>query len=176
VYLIGGLNTIIFDAEIDYSSDTFQLSRTLTWALDIFLTGESSSYEEIKQNLRLDISVKDLFLGSGRVFSPDAGNYAKSDSGYLQTIFAIGLSQSLLFYSSILLFGLQIVVKANPLEKHIGAMLLVLLFLLEIKEPFIHKYTLPLFTFVYFYIISTTRSQPLAPSGRRVKNTLISRK
>lgn len=131
-----------------------KFDRTVIWAFEFFLFGESDSANALLQELHKirQISVTELIIGSGRVVQQDGSNYAGHDSGYLHSLFALGLPLSLLFYSSLFLLYYQMLKPVKGHLKIIGLVLISLVFILEIKEPFVFKYTIPFFVLVYVYL------------------------
>jgi hypothetical protein len=130
-----------------------KLDRTVNWAFDVFMYGDSDSV-----NALMDLSsvreptITNLLIGSGRVSEYDGSNYAGHDSGYLHLIYAVGLPFSILFYISLLMIYIRIIKPVRGGLKLYGLIFIALIFFLEIKEPFIFKYSLPFFVFVYSYL------------------------
>lgn len=149
-------NTESFDLE----DNPIKLDRTVSWAFDIFLFGESDSANSLVNELSniREISAKEIFIGSGRLVEHDGSNYSKHDSGYLHLVYALGLPLSALFYGALFWIYWKNLLLVKGKLKVIGLVLVALVFFLEIKEPFIFKYTLPFFVLVYVI---------LAPRGRR---------
>lgn len=142
-----------FIAQID-SLYNLKLERTLEWAFDFLFTGQSSTANALISNLSetKSLNLTDFIFGSGRITTPDGTNYSQHDSGYLHSLYAMGFPLSLLFYlalSWIFFDNLKIV---TGKLKIIGLGIVALVFLAECKEPYIFKYTLPFFTFIYIYL------------------------
>lgn len=138
----------------EVASGGANLDRTFNWAFDVFIFGESDSANSLASTLSnvRELSVSELLIGSGRVINHDGSNYSGHDSGYIHSLYSLGLPLSLLFYATILYIFLRHLRKLSGRLKYIGVMLVLLVFLLEIKEPFIFKYTLPFFVFVFLYL------------------------
>jgi len=141
---------------VEIEGNDVKLARTFNWALDVFLIGESSSANNLiaKLSNTREMGVTNLLIGSGRVseLGPEVKNYSGHDSGYLQALYALGLPLSILFYGALLGVYVRMLIPLHGDLKVIGIMLVFLIFSLEIKEPFIFKYTLPFFILVYLYI------------------------
>ncbi len=116
---------------------------TFAWAFEFFVSGAATASltDFISQEVpRLTI---ETVLGTGRVLdSRGLGNASGHDSGYIQTYYSLGLPMALLLYGSLLALFLGV---AQRLQRYRGVvfMLLGLIFVIEIKEPFMFKYAMP---------------------------------
>lgn len=130
------------------------LERTINWAFDVFLTRESDSAKSLVSELSnvRQLGVSELLIGSGRIIEVDGSNYSKHDSGYLHSLYALGLPLSTVFYVTLFYIYWRLLRDVDGKLKLIGVIFVALIFILEIKEPFIFKYTLPFFVFVYAYL------------------------
>lgn len=150
-------STYILSASSDgvqLEGNDIKLDRTVNWAFELFMFGESSSSDALVSALSKlrELTVTNLIIGSGRISELDGSNYSGHDSGYLHSLYALGLPLSLIFY--IVLFGIywKMLQPVQGVLKKIGLVLIALVFILELKEPFIFKYTLPFFVLVYCYL------------------------
>lgn len=142
--------------EIEFENNDIKLNRTINWAFDLFLAGESSSANALVAELSKtrELDLKTILMGSGRVQEFDGSNYSGHDSGYLHSLYSLGLPISILFYSALWWVLWRKLVSVQGPLKIIGLMLIALVFVVEIKEPFIFKYTLPFFVLVYVHLAS----------------------
>lgn len=140
--------------DVGLQGNDIKLARTVDWAFDIFLTGESSSIDElISQGSGIrELNVSNFLIGSGRITQYDGSNYSRSDSGYIHSIYSLGAPLAIIFYGSLLYVYMSILRPVRGGLKAFGLFFVLLTFILEIKEPFIFKYTLPFFVFVFSYL------------------------
>ena len=156
-YAVIGMGLFFINNEINnLLMENVDINRLTNWAFDILLSGESTSAQGFVADFyRLpDFNILHFLFGTGRVVYFDGTNYSAHDSGYIQTGYAIGVIFSLSFYIalfSIYFFQLR---KATGYVKVLGAIFISMVFLLEVKEPFIFKYSLPFFVFVYLQLAS----------------------
>jgi hypothetical protein len=87
----------------------------------------------------------DTTIGTGRVVG-EFGNASGHDSGYVQTYFALGLVGAVVFYGAWLAL-LSSHLAHLPAPGVLGAFVAAM-FLIEIKEPFIFKYAMPMVVLV----------------------------
>lgn len=134
----------------------FSIGDVFEWAVYSLILNEDKTIETLVGQLevgpRLDFF--SIVLGTGRVVSSSGLNFSGSDSGYVQTIFATGIFFSLSFYLSLLLFFWALV-RPRTGPCFFSFLLILVCFIAEIKEPFIFKYTLPMFTFCYLLCVKT---------------------
>lgn len=159
----------VAESGVEIENNQIKLDRTMAWAFDVIITGESSSAEALASDLSYarELSSLELLIGSGRVLDANGYNYANHDSGYLQTIYAIGLPLSVAFYLVLFLIYIRLLRFEKGNLKVIGLALALMVLALEIKEPFVFKYTLPFFVFVYTYIIWCNKSAKTMRFGLR---------
>lgn len=99
----------------------------------------------------------ETLLGTGRVIAASGyGNASGHDSGYIQAYYALGLPVAALFYFTLLLTLRAVLAGSRnaPLWGFAASM-----FLVEIKEPFIFKYSLP------FVILTAALLSPRQAAG-----------
>lgn len=136
-----------------------------SWSLSIF-TGEDKTISVI-----LDMHVPDfnleLITGSGRFVEADGSNYSKSDIGYIQNIVGYGLIPMFIFYSLTFWLLFSRFIKLKFLESFIFTALLVSVFIIEFKEPFLFKFNVGIFIFSFYYIFcfSENRFKEKRPVG-----------
>lgn len=97
----------------------------------------------------------ETIVGTGRVVAADGTNVSGHDSGYIQTYFAAGAVATVIFYAAWIALTLTHALRA----RHAGLMctLLVLMLVIEFKEPFIFKYA------VSFVLLSFSLAERAAP-------------
>jgi len=154
---VWGASSFIYSfdsSRFQLENNEIKLDRTVNWAFDIFLFGESESSNALISDLSKtrDLDIDTMFFGSGRVTEPDGSNYSGHDSGYIHSLYALGLPLSVIFYISLFWLYWRLLFPVQGRLKLIGLMLMSLVFMLEVKEPLIFKYTLPFFVFVYCYL------------------------
>jgi hypothetical protein len=120
------------------------------WATEIFLRGrETGSWTDLK-HMPIPPLTSDTFAGTGRLEAMGA-NASGSDSGFVQTYFALGLPMTVLVYAGF--FGSAAVLTASSKSPVRYSVLFLAMLIAEIKEPFLFKYTLP-----FFFLTAATLS------------------
>jgi hypothetical protein len=94
-----------------------------------------------------DMTLSEFFWGAGIISLPSGLNASGSDMGYIQTFYALGLVFTFVFY--ILLFAFFILYLYESNDKFFALFLIVIMFLIEFKEPFIFKYA------ISFYVLAS---------------------
>ena len=118
-----------FSAEyfIGWLSEGFELKNNKT-------IGALTSEQTIPE-----LTVQNLFIGSGTVTDFNGGNSSGHDSGFIQTYYSIGLIFTVLFY---LLFSLFLIKNFKILNNRKLLFFICFIILsLELKEPMLFKYT-----------------------------------
>ncbi len=116
---------------------------TFDWAFEFFKSGAATNSLTDFISQKVPRLTLDTVLGTGRVLdSRGLGNASEHDSGYIQAYYSLGLPMAILLYGALLALFLGV---AQHLQRHRGAMfmLLGLVFVIEIKEPFMFKYAMP---------------------------------
>ncbi len=119
----------------------FKSEWFITWIEEAFSTRNNSTLTEIN-NMNVPPISLETIVGMGLVKSENGfGNASMNDSGYIQTYYSLGLIISVVFYLTYfcLSFFRWLKSKRNPLV----LIFLIIVFLVEYKEPFIFKYSLP---------------------------------
>jgi hypothetical protein len=153
--------TFIFLAfQINYTSLIENLtSRVDGFRSDLFIEWIESSFK-VKDN-ETTVALNEMpvpplsfetLIGTGRVRDVTGlENASGHDSGYVQTYYSLGLILATCFYLSFLIFLFFLIYRSNfqkyndSINKKILYMLVLLLFFIEIKEPFIFYYSFPFF-------------------------------
>lgn len=95
-------------------------------------------------------------LGTGLVVGGlGGGNASGNDSGYIQTYYALGLPMAIIFYLTILSVFVRLWATSD--HRRVMAGLIALMFVVELKEPFILKHVYPFFALALLWL-----SQPIA--------------
>lgn len=116
------------------------VGRTLTWSLGAFTRlVHDPSVQELAGTPIPPLEV-DTLLGTGLVTSHGT-NASGHDSGYVQTYYALGLVAAILFYGGFALMLLRGWLRQR--ERLLLALLILAIFAVELKEPFIFKYAAP---------------------------------
>jgi hypothetical protein len=138
-----------------------QAERLSSWAFEIFQRGtDASSWQDLLGQPVPPLTFDNL-LGTGLVVAQNGlGNESGNDSGYIQTYVALGLIMALVFYIAVALLLGKYVWRST--DRFLFAVLLGLLFVVEIKEPFIYKYIYPFLILTLAYLSS--RQNPASPS------------
>ncbi|MFT7565750.1 MAG: hypothetical protein ACI846_000035 [Pseudoalteromonas distincta] len=119
-----------------------QFSYTSNWALSMF-NGEDKTLSVLLHQGMPDLSAMQFIFGGGGVTLLSGSNASGSDIGYIQSLFAMGIPMTLIFYLSFM----YVLVKINKNDNlfSLPSILIFLMFVIEFKEPFIFKYSLPLY-------------------------------
>lgn len=128
-----------------------KIDRTIDWAFDIIVAGESSSANALISDLYdlRPITLYEFIFGTGRVVDVDGQNYCRHDAGYIHTFYAVGIFFTLIFYGALLSILIRLVRCLRGRDKLFGYLMIGMVFLLETKEPFIFKYAMTFFVFVF---------------------------
>ena len=140
---VGLLGLIAFDA---VKSNPQFFGYTLSWALSVFTGSDHTVSALLGQDLK-ELNERILLFGGVGVSSPEGGNASGSDVGYIQTLYSIGLPFGLVFYLMYLIYLCQF--KVGSGDVFFKWLLIFLVFLLELKEPFIFKYA------ISFYVLAS---------------------
>lgn len=130
-----------YTEDVDFSQEYFQ-----SWAFGFF-TGDN----EIATAL-IDMQIPSIstetFFGTGLVRLDNGLNASGHDSGYIQSYYSLGLFPATFLYISFIYIFLKVGKIIDPL---LGLPIVFIIFFIEIKEPFIFKYSLPIFFMTIFY-------------------------
>jgi hypothetical protein len=123
---------------INYDYDSI-----MEWSYSGFSVDEDNTAHALASQLQdvPNITSGQLFFGTGIVSNADGSNFSGSDSGYLQNIYSLGLPVSFLFYSAVFFMLLHFSRDLSKIHRGAGFFVLLSCFVLEIKEPFIQKYS-----------------------------------
>lgn len=132
---------------------------TINWALEIFLksgSGSTDSSEDLKSMLYLPSNVYHLIFGIG-FYESGVMFYPRSDSGYVKTIFSVGILGSILFYSIFIYYFRLILYYISRLygqkEFFLFLFLFIVFLMIEVKEPYFQSLGVTNFVFFWFFYL-----------------------
>lgn len=154
---------------LDEELALYIVDKLIPWAFELFISdGKSSFLESRSTSDVLDNMIffpenqKTWLIGDGRYDGIDGiGHYIPSDSGYIRSIYSVGLF-GMIFIYSFLPFILLIFKNNFKKQKEIYNLLLVIvfaLFLTEIKMPLI--FSGPVIKLIYLILFSSIYHYPL---------------
>jgi len=119
-----------------------KLPASLERDVRLFLEGrQEASFRELLSQPVPALNVETV-LGTGLVAAPDrVRNASGNDSGYIETYFALGLPMATVFYAMMLMLTSLLWARTHY-EPLLGALIGVM-FVVELKEPFMFKYAYP---------------------------------
>ncbi len=129
IFLFEGVTSLL---DSGFSSDYFS-----NWAFG-FLTGDDQTVSNLGEQSIPPLTME-TFHGTGLNSVVDGANPSGHDSGFVQAYYSMGLPFSVIFFAAYI-YTLFVCLKWLPLFLRLG--LVVLFFLIEIKEPFVFKYSL----------------------------------
>jgi hypothetical protein len=126
------------------------LGPTLEWNRQLLDIPEARLFYTLGLMSIPELSIETI-VGTGLVFDGFA-NVSGSDIGYIQNYYAMGLIMTLVFYLATLFF----LVSRSSRMRPVGFRVLFLffaaiMFVVEIKEPFMFKYNYPMFLFALLW-------------------------
>jgi hypothetical protein len=121
------------------------VTNTLEWVVDIGRGRESALVSDLRNQGLPTLTPLEVLVGTGRVADDAIGNTSGSDSGYVQTYFALGAISGTIFYGALASLLWQDLRRLR--ERIVLGALVVAMFVVEVKEPFIFKYSLPFVAF-----------------------------
>ena len=127
----------IFESNLN-SIKGFSTEFFFTWISDGIGIQDNKTIDALfNQQSIPELTLQTLFIGTGTI-SENGLNTSGHDSGIVQTYYSLGLLFTFLFYYSLTFF-----LKNNfkSLNKKLIYLLIFLMLLLEIKEPFLFKYS-----------------------------------
>lgn len=120
----------------------FNVDYFLGWTGEA-LTIKNNRTAEIIMDMPIPPVTLKTIVGTGEVFDINSGsNSSGHDSGYIQTYYSLGLIFAGVFYIGFLIFLISEIQKTR---RHWLLLPVIMMFILEYKEPFIFKYILPFF-------------------------------
>lgn len=133
----------------------FQTDFFFNWIEEAFALKNNNTATTINEMPIPPLSLKTI-SGTGEVFdSHTMQNASRNDMGYIQTYYSLGFILAIAFYISYFLFLLKETKNKNLFSL---LFLIILMFIIELKEPFIFKYILPFFI-LNLIVISNKREQ-----------------
>lgn len=139
IYQINLINILeIFTSNVD----GFNVDMFTAWIENAFTIKNNDTSGELSNMPIPPISFQTL-IGTGRVVHESGfGNASDHDSGYIQTYYSLGLLIAGFFYSIYFLFLRDQIRRKKNINLYI---LVFIMFMIEIKEPFIFQYVFPFF-------------------------------
>ena len=139
IYHINLINILeIFTSNVD----GFNVDMFTAWVENAFTIKSNDTSRELSNMPIPPISFQTL-IGTGRVVHESGfGNASDHDSGYIQTYYSLGLLIAGFFYTIYFIF-LRDQIKKNKINYLY--ILVFIMFIIEIKEPFIFQYVFPFF-------------------------------
>ncbi len=126
------------------------------WALEFFQRGTETVFFSDFGSMPVPPLSMQTLLGTGLVLAENReANASGSDSGYVQTYYALGLLMAFAFYAT--MFGVCLRYVLLSRDRLLFAVLLLSMFVVEVKEPFIYKYIYPFFVISVVYMSSWQR-------------------
>jgi hypothetical protein len=149
------------------------LQQTFRWAFQLFTEGDTGTSKALVSMFQdvPELSDLDWLIGTGRITTQSGTNYSGHDSGYVQFLYAAGLPVVSCFYVTLLFLCFRKNRYNTGKFKNIGYLLTACMFMLEIKEPFIFKYTVPFFTLSYLFLTAYEHEQ--RDAAARVSKTFV---
>ncbi len=131
--------------------DGFNIELFTAWIENAFTIKDNATTEDLSSMPVPPISFETI-IGTGRVTDPVLGvNASGHDSGYIQAYYSMGLILAILFYLSYAYFLSKAIRTSNFPILYV---LLAMVFLLEVKEPFIFQYALPFFVLTAILVVT----------------------
>jgi hypothetical protein len=122
--------------------DGFNIELFTAWIENAFRLEDNATSEDIKSKPIPPLSFETI-IGKGEVANLAlGGNASGHDSGYVQSYYSLGLILAFFFYATYFTFLISL---AKGLRETALYLIIILVFIVEIKEPFIFQYTLPFF-------------------------------
>ena len=138
----------------------------ITSAEEIFVEGSGTASWQNLSGMAIPPITDDTFAGTGRV-GGEYGNPSGHDSGYVQTYYALGIPMTALFYCALLSLCFGLVLRVEGDGRVLLQWLVLVMFVIEAKEPFVFKYALPFFIFARAWA-GTSKKYPRSLVASRV--------
>ncbi|SDW70585.1 hypothetical protein SAMN05444338_104136 [Flavobacterium degerlachei] len=136
------INTIDILENLTSNVDGFSVDMFTAWIENAFNI-ENNDTSEALASMPIPPVTFQTIIGTGRVVHESGvGNASMHDSGYIQTYYSLGLLTAIYFYISYIIFLIFQVGKGKSGYLYF---LILLMFIIEIKEPFIFQYVFPFF-------------------------------
>lgn len=120
----------------------FNVEFFLNWVQEGFAVRNNYTANTIAKMPIPPLSLKTI-LGTGEVYNTSTlSNASGNDSGYIQTYYSLGFLLTIVFYCSYFFFLFK---ETRNKNLFLLFSLIFIMFIIEYKEPFIFKYSLPFF-------------------------------
>ncbi|MDP4681170.1 MAG: hypothetical protein NWS46_12500 [Cyclobacteriaceae bacterium] len=142
VLIISQINYLgILESSMD-DVDGFNLELFTAWIENAFSLKDNATSEDI-QSMQIPPLSFETIVGTGKVTDLAlGGNASGHDSGYIQAYYSLGLILAIFFYATYFIFLSSLAKGSKELSLYL---IIILVFIVEVKEPFIFQYTLPFF-------------------------------
>lgn len=137
-----------------------RIVRMLQHSLELFFNiiykhnFSTESTNNLKQMIFLPTDIKTLIIGDGK-YIDNGHNYMCTDSGYIRSIFYSGLVGTIFYYSFYISVFYKTLKNIDKNLKNWYKIIFILFFIIEIKEPFLYRFTCSKIIFLiywYFYL------------------------
>lgn len=140
------INFINIFERLTSNVEGFDIELFTGWIENAFKLKDNATTEDLGSMPVPPLSLNTI-IGTGRVVHESGvGNASGHDSGYIQTYYSLGLLTAIFFYISYFAF---LVGKAWNKKSKVLLILIMIQFIIEVKEPFIFQYVFP------FFVLST---------------------
>ncbi len=158
IFLLVLINLELVWVENIFSSlDNFSFEYFSGWLSDSFNVNDNKTLAALNDMNVPELNLSTL-LGTGKIIGLNGENASGNDSGYIQTYYSLGLIGAIIFYLSILIYLLGILAKfKNQKDKIVALLLLILVYLIENKEPFMFKYTAVFYVHLLFLLFKSSK-------------------
>ena len=142
VFLVSQVNYIVIIERSMNEVDGFDAELFTAWIENAFSLEDNATSEDLK-NMQIPALAFETVFGTGLVTNLAlGGNASGHDSGYVQSYYSLGLILASFFYVAYFIFLVSL---SKGLKEPLLYLIIILVFIVEIKEPFIFQYTLPFF-------------------------------
>jgi O-antigen ligase len=151
LFLVFQINYTSFIENLTSGVDGFRSDLFINWIESSFKVKDNDTTDALNEMPVPPLSFETI-IGTGRVRSITGnGNASGHDSGYVQTYYSLGLLLAICFYIFFLIFAIFLI-QRNKFQKYYDSkkqkilyLLILIVFVIEIKEPFIFHYSFPFF-------------------------------
>ena len=141
VSLVGLVAMYLFFNYLSSKVDAGQWNYLLNWMGEIFNSDTRFKTINAVSESPIPPLTIETFFGTGILRGvTDSGIEIANDSGYVEMYASLGLINAILFYSCFILIFVSLI-RSMQKDKVFFTILLVVMFVIEFKEPYIRKYT-----------------------------------
>jgi hypothetical protein len=128
--------------------DNFSTEYFFNWVSNAFSIQENRTVDAL-DDMKIPPVTYETIVGTGQIIASNGSNASGHDSGYIHAYYSLGLFFSFIFYISLFLYT----IKLWDRKSFFVLVLVLIMFLVEYKEPFIFKYAFP------FYLLTILNFQ-----------------